>query len=122
MKRVTLWCIIFSILLIIVGLCQTAINPNAFTGQWYSSADQSIYVFQNGLITCNKHDVTTPEMASISGAYTYCKDSIYLFVNGIEGLETEKELYLVHKGEGSFLFENKDGTGKFYFVRYHNEK
>lgn len=122
MKRLALYCMLFAILILVTGLCQTAIDPDAYTGQWYSAEDQSIYQFYDGLITCSKHDAELSAAESISGAYTYCKDSIFLFAKGIEGLETEKELYLVHKGEGSFLCESIDGNGKYYFVRYHNEK
>ena len=106
------------LLIIIVGLGQTVIDPGDYTGEWYSSDDQSIYHFQDGLIYCSKHAVALSGANSISGAYSYCRNSVFLFAEGIDGLESEKEIFLIHKDEGSFLCENKDGTGKIYFMRH----
>ena len=108
------------LLMIIIGLHQPVMDPQDYTGQWYSADDQSIYLFQNGLICSSRHAVPLSDTESISGAYSYCKNSILLFAEGIEGLETEKELYLVHNEDGSFLCENKDGTGEIYFIRHQN--
>lgn len=108
------------LLMIIIGLHQPVIDPQDYTGQWYSAEDQSIYLFQNGLICSSRHAVPLSDTKSISGAYSYCKNFILLFAEGIEGLETEKELYLVHNEDGSFLCENKDGTGEIYFIRHQN--
>lgn len=117
MKQATAFSIVL-LLLIIVVLSQTAIDPEDFTGQWYSSNDQSVYLFQDGLIYCSKHVIPLSDTDSISGSYTYCRNSIYLFANGIDGLETAKEVYLVQRDDGSFLCENQDGTGEIYFIRY----
>jgi len=106
------------LLVLILVLGQTAINSQDYIGQWYSADDQSIYLFQDGLIYCSKHIVALSEKDSISGAYTYSKNSILLFAKGIEGLETEQEVYLVNNEDGSFLCENKNGKGKIYFIRY----
>lgn len=119
MKRLAFFCILVSCLVLATGLCQTALDPNDFSGQWYSSENQNLYVFQEGLIHCPKHAVEISADESISGAYSCSRTSIFLFAKGIQGLEKEKELYLVHNGKGSFLCENQDGTGKIYFARYH---
>ena len=118
MKRSFLFCILicFGILLVFFG--RTAVDPEDFSGQWYSSGDQNVYLFQEGLIYNSKHGVPLSDSETISGAYAYCNDSILLFAKGIKGLETEKELYLVHKDDGSFLYEHKDGTGELFFIRY----
>lgn len=118
MKRLVIICFLISISILITGLLQPAINPEDFSGRWYSAKDQGIYQFQEGLIYCDKHPVMLSDDAFISGAYSCSRNSIFLFARGIEGLETEKELYLVHKGEGSFLCEQKDGSGMIYFIRY----
>jgi len=119
MKKVWAFCII-AVFIIIAGLRQTAIDPESYTGYWYSPEDHSRYLFQNGLICCPKYEINISESDSITGAYVYCKNSILLFAEGVEGLEKEKELYLVHRGDGSFLCENADGSGAVYFIRYHN--
>jgi len=118
MKRLAGFCIIIVLCIILTGLCQTAIDPEEFTGQWFSAEDQRVYLFRDGLIVCSQNGVPVSEKEAISGAYSFSKKSIYLFAVGISGLETEKELYVVHKGEGSFLCENEDGSGKVYFIRY----
>lgn len=119
MKRLAIFGIIVIFCILIAGFCQTAMDPEAFAGQWYSSSDQSIYLFQEGLIYSPQNAIAISDTDSISGAYSYCGKSVFLFASGIKGLETEKELYLIHKGDGSFLCENKDGSGKIYFIRYH---
>lgn len=112
--------LILILLVIISGLHQTVIDPRVYNGQWYSADDQSLYYFQDGLIYCSKHAVALSDRDSISGAYCYSRNSILLFAAGVEGLETEKEIYLVSNEDGSFLCEHKDGTGAIYFIRYQN--
>ena len=119
MKRFTAICIAVFVLAIFIMLGQTARDPAVFSGKWYSSVDQSVYVFEDGLIYCPKFKIALSKDDYISGAYTYGKDSIFLFVSGIEGLETERELYLIHKGDGSFLCDHEDGSGTIFFIRYH---
>lgn len=118
MRRLAISGILFILCIIIAGLSQTATDPADFSGKWYSSADQSVYLFCEGLIHCDKNTVAISVSDTISGAYTCSKSSIFLFVVGMDGLEEEKELYLVHKDESSFLCEHEDGTGRMYFIRY----
>ena len=118
MKRLFLFGMIIVLLIIIVGFSRTAFDLGAFTGKWYSAADQSVYLFQEGLIYNAKHSVPVSDTNALSGAYTCCRDSIYMFATGIAGLETEKELFLVERKDGSFLCEREDGSGEIYFIRY----
>ena len=120
MKRLAVSCVIIFLCILVAGLCQSAIDAEDFTGQWYSSVDQSVYLFQDGILYCSKHAVALSDSTSISGAYSFSRNSIFLFAEGIPGLETEKEIFLVHSGEGSLLCENEDGTGAVYFIRYKN--
>lgn len=120
MKREAVFGIVIFLLIIMAGLCQTAIDPEDFTGKWYSSDDQSVYLFQEGLIYCQKNAVALSDTVSISGAYSFSRNSVLLFAEGVEGLEKEKELYLVSSGDGCFLCDNKDGSGRIYFIRYNN--
>ena len=121
MKRLAVFGIVILLLAIVAGFSQTAINPEDFSGYWYSCHDQSAYLFQEGLIYCPKERQSLPDTESICGAYAYCSDAIFLFCTGVEGMEIEKELYLIHSGDGSFLCENKNGSGKLYFARYHEK-
>ena len=116
MKYILALCLVF--LIIFLGLNQTVIDPQDFTGEWYSAKDQTVYRFENGLIHCHKHTIAISSADTISGAYSFSKKSIFLFAKGIDGLEAEKELFLVHKDEGSFLCEDKNGDGEIYFIRY----
>ena len=118
MKRFVVICITILFCLTAVGLSRSAADPDDFTGQWYSAADQSVYLFREGLIFCSRHRVPLSDKDAISGAYTFGKDRIFLFATGIPGLETERELYLITEGEECFLGENPDGTGTVYFIRY----
>lgn len=118
MKRPTTLFFIAALLIVIAGLIQTARDPASFSGEWYSSQDQTLYLFEEGLIYCSKHPVALSENSFLSGAYVCSKESIYLFATGIHGLEREQELYLIRKEDCSFLCENKDGSGRIYFIRY----
>ncbi len=106
------------LLILAVGLSQPLLDPLDYTGQWYSATDQSVYLFENGLIHCPRHTISISGTDTISGAYSFSRHSILLFAHGVAGLETEKELYLVQKGDSSFLCEHEDGTGEIYFIRH----
>lgn len=117
MRRVAVSCFVILTCMIVIGLCQTAVDPEDFAGEWYSAVDQSVYLFQDGIIYCEKHSVALPENTFISGAYTYSDNSIFLFTVGIDELEKEREIFLIHSNGESFLCENEDGTGEIYFIR-----
>ena len=55
MKRYSFFGFIILLLFLIAGLGRTAIEPDQFTGQWYSADDQNIYLFQEGLVYCSEH-------------------------------------------------------------------
>ena len=118
MRHAAVLGIIFIILIILAGLCMTAVDPEDFTGTWYSSKDQSLYLFQEGILYCAKNPIPLSESEHISGAYTFSQGSVFLFAKGIPGLEREKQLFLVRKDNCSFLCENPDGTGENFFIRY----
>lgn len=118
MKRILCLSILVFLLSCAVFLSRTALDPDAYIGQWYSAEDQRSYFFSEGLIYFgNKPEA---ESDTAAGAYVYCKKSIVLYAEGIDGLETEKELYLVRKDRVCFLCENPDGSGPLYFIRYQN--
>ena len=117
MRRWTVVCIILIIMIGTAGLCRTAVDPEDFSGEWYSSEDQSIYLFRDGLIISAQGGVPLSDSESICGAYSYGKDKVFLFAGDIIGLKTERMLYLVHHGDSSFLCENENGSGKIYFIR-----
>lgn len=98
-------------------LGRTAVDPEDFSGEWYSSREQCIYLFQDGLIYCRKYPVPVSESDFISGAYSFSGKSLFLFAEGIEGLESAREVYLVENKEESLLCEHEDGTGQIFFVR-----
>lgn len=118
MKRFAIVCMVLMIIGIVVGLSRTALDPEDFSGLWYSSDDPSAYLFQEGLIYRSHKDPKVSGLDSFCGAYWFCRDSVFLFVQGMDGLETEKELYLVYGDDVSFLCEHADGSGKNYFIRY----
>lgn len=117
MRRLATFGILLILILLVMTLSQPVMVPQDFAGRWYSSSDQCAYLFEEGLIYCPKYPIDLSDTEYISGAYTCCRDSIFLFVSGIDGLETEKELYLVRKDDGSFLCDHADGSGKVYFIR-----
>ena len=117
MKRLAIICTVILIIMCILGFCQPVMKSEDFSGLWYSAEGQRPYRFQEGLIYCGNYSVPVSGKESISGAYSYSKDEIFLFAAGIEGLETEKLIYLFRIDDGCFLCENKDGSGTIYFFR-----
>ena len=118
MRRSIVLLFAFFLLTIIAGFNQTVLDPEDFRGEWYSNDNQDVYIFQDGLIYCPGTEGLITDPASVSGAYTYSADSIFLFTTGVSGLETEQEIYLVQNKDGSFLCETKDGSGRIFFIRY----
>ena len=57
MKQAAAFSMLLIIVIIIVGLCQAAMDPADFSGQWYASESQSLYLFQEGIIYCAKNVV-----------------------------------------------------------------
>lgn len=106
--------------LILTAVCclfGTAIAPEDFTGAWYSSTDGALYMFREGIITCEKHQIPFSGDQIFSGSYSFSKDSIVVFAIGIEGLTEVQELYLIRNWKGDVLCENRDGSGEIYFYR-----
>jgi len=95
---------VMALLAAFLFLSRTAVDPEDFTGQWYSSREQCIYEFRDGLIYCSKYPLCKLEEGALSGAYVFSGKSIFLFARGIEGLETEREVYLIEKPEESLRF------------------
>ena len=117
MKRWLLLGIAVITVAVMAFLGQPAIDPEDFTGEWYSADGQHIYLFQNGIIQCQQHYAELSDGSTFSGAYSFSGKSVALFAMGIDGLENVKELYLIENKEESLLCENADGTGTIYFVR-----
>jgi len=112
--------ILFLLLLCFLG--QTAMDPEDFSGEWYSSQEQAVYLFEEGIIYCQKYPIAVSEYDYISGGYAFSGKSVFLFAKGIDGLETAKEVYLIQNADESILCEHKDGTGNIYFVRDNRKK
>ena len=106
------------VVVLLIVLWQPAVDPEDFTGEWYSASGQNIYLFQNGIIQCDQHSAWQADGSCFSGAYMFSGKSVTLFALGIEGLESVKELYLIENKEESLLCENEDGSGQIYFVRH----
>ena len=117
MRRLVVLLIVVLLLIIITGFSRTALDPEVFRGEWYSADDQKLYYFQDGLIFSSQFTDNDTDAVSISGAYMYSRDTVFLFAEGVPGLETEQEIYLVQNHDGRLLCENKDGTGRIYFIQ-----
>ena len=52
MKRLIISLIIIMVLVISCLLNQTAWDPVYFSGEWYSLQDQSVYLFEEGILYC----------------------------------------------------------------------
>lgn len=100
-------------LIFLIGLSVPVIEPEDFTGIWYSSQDAAMYTFENGLI----FSWDPSKERQQCGAYSFCADSVFLFVLDVEGLETEQELMLIRDKSGDRLVGGKNGNGITYFQR-----
>ena len=88
MRRSVVLLIAVFLLIIIAGLSQTVLDPEDICGEWYSNDNQDVYVFQDGLIYCPGSEGLITDPVSITGAYTYSADSVFLFTVSVSGLET----------------------------------
>ena len=118
MKRwMPLGIVLITVMILAYCLSGTAIDPVNFTGEWYSADDASLYIFRDGISTCENHHIAFSDRAIISGAYSFCKDSAAVFAIGVDGLETVNQLYLVRNSSGDALCESRDGSGRIFFYR-----
>lgn len=106
------------VLFLITGGCllaRTAVCPTDFTGDWYGAEDGRRYQFREGIITSPEAD--NGAEADFSGAYTFCKDHILLFLVDPQGESKVKTLYPAGEPKGEFLSESADGAGRIVFSR-----
>lgn len=95
-------------------LGSTAVDPELFTGDWYSAADGKLYHFGDGIITCTEN---TQKGADFYGAYFFCGNRILLFTVDNSGVSQLRELYPGGEPRGEFLCESAAGSGRIYFSR-----
>lgn len=95
-------------------LGSTAVDPELFTGEWYSAADGKLYHFSEGVITCTDR---TQKGADFCGAYFFCGNRILLFTVDPSGVSQLRELYPGGEPRGEFLCESAAGSGRIYFSR-----
>lgn len=104
MKR---WDFVLCVAALLAG-CAAALScniwdPSDFTGKWYYADDLSAYLFHNGIIISEKHHVPTSDDEIFSGAYTFSRDSILLFIVGSDGVEEVHELKMRTDAAGDQL-------------------
>ena len=120
MKR---WIPIGLVLVLVIlafGLCATAWNPGEFSGDWYCAETGELFRFQDGLVSCEQHNLLTGTIDAMCGAYCFDRDSVTVFSLGVAGLENPRQLYLIHGTDGDRLCGSKDGSGETAF-RYPND-
>ena len=113
MKR---WIPIGVVLVLVIlafGLCATAWNPGEFSGDWYCAETGELFRFQDGLVSCEQHNLLTGTIDAMCGAYCFDRDSVTVFSLGVAGLENPRQLYLIHGTDGDHLC----GSGETYFYR-----
>ena len=109
--------VILVLLILAAGLCATAWNPGEFAGEWYCAGTGELFRFQDGLVSCDGHNLLPDTDEAMCGAYCFDRDSVTVFSLGVAGLENPRQLYLIHGGSGDRLCESKDGSGETYFFR-----
>ena len=105
------------LLILAFGLCATAWNPGEFSGDWYCAETGELFRFQDGLVSCEQHNLLTGTIDAMCGAYCFDRDSVTVFSLGVAGLENPRQLYLIHGTDGDRLCGSKDGSGETYFYR-----
>ena len=99
----------------VLFLNRTAIDPGAYTGEWYGAEDGRLYRFHEGMIECPEDPHR--EASDFCGAYFFCRDRVVLFTVSEEGVSQVRELYPAGEPRGEFLCENPEGTGRIVFSR-----
>lgn len=104
------------ILCVIFGLSGSVRNPAKFSGKWFYAADGSAYLFHNGIIISEKHHIQMNDEDIFSGAYSFGKDSIFLFFVSSEGVEEVQELQLISEKSGDKLCKRaEDGMNVIFY-------
>lgn len=82
-----------------------------YSGLWYSAGGQQAYVFRDGLIS---KEGELEDGEAFLGAYCPADQKLLLFVLDIDGLEQERELYLIRQNGREALWDREDGIVFFY--------
>ena len=116
MKRWISIGVVLVLLILAFGLCATAWNPGEFSGDWYSAGGGSCSGFQDGLVSCEQHNLLTGTIDAMCGAYCFDRDSVTVFSLGVAGLENPRQLYLMHGTDGDRLCGSKDAFRRNIFL------
>ena len=93
------------------------LESGEFSGDWYCAETGELFRFQDGLVSCEQHNLLTGTIDAMCGAYCFDRDSVTVFSLGVAGLENPRQLYLIHGTDGDRLCGSKDGSGETYFYR-----
>ena len=104
-------------LLAALGLCCCAVDPEDYSGEWYSAEDASMYSFRAGIVQGDDHSIPAADGTRFSGAYSFARNRIALFYVGPGGVEEVRELTLVRRWDGDRLCGTENGTMKTFFYR-----
>ena len=84
-ERMKRWIPIGVVLVLVIlafGLCATAWNPGQFAGDWYCAETGELFRFQDGLVSCEQHNLLTGTIDAMCGAYCFDRDSVTVFSGG----------------------------------------
>lgn len=118
MKR---WFTVGIVLLLLLAsailILRQGVDPENYLGDWYCAGDGTLYRFREGILECEKYGYWLSDGSVFSGAYTFSRNCVVVFLVGAEGPEAVKELHLARSPQGNVLREGKYGEGKVVFYR-----
>lgn len=118
MKRWIPWGIVlFCVLGLAAFLRKPVMDAGVFTGVWYYSEDGSSYVFEQGILRNAESCLTFSDGEVFSGAYSFSRDQITLFLIDAAGVCEVKDLHLVRSARGDMLCELEKSSEKVWFYR-----
>lgn len=95
-------------------------DPEDYTGIWYRCRDGMQYCFEEGLIQNHNAAGNMSEHDILSGAYSYGRNRIILFLEDEHGVGEVTELRLVRRWGGDILCEYAEQDEKIWFCRNQN--
>ena len=120
MKRHVVIGILLAVLICLFCLLNgDIVDSTDYTGTWYRSSDGAQYIFENGIIRCGDYGLPLEDDSEFSGAYSYGRDRIVLFVADRNGVGEVLELKRIPKWTGDILCEYRDGYQQVIFCRNH---
>lgn len=116
-RKICIGAVIAALIYIWFAFHTSVMDPADFVGTWYRASDGARCQFENGIVQCPGQETMVLDDAVFSGAYSFAKDKIAIFVVDDHGVGEVTALNLIRRADGDMLCERSGGKNIVWFCR-----